>query len=68
MTWIIHKGDRTTLYNLNDASIVSLEENFIILDCGEREIPLKYENEQEAKQAFSYLKESIKRGDKLLNI
>ena len=68
MTWLIHKGDRTKLYNINEASIISLEENFIMLESEDSEIPLKFDTDEEAKQGFMYLRESIKRGDKLLNI
>jgi len=68
MTWVIHKGNRKHLYNIDACKEISLLESDIILLYNMREIVLEFETTDEASQAFSYLRESIKRGENLLNI
>ena len=69
MTWVIHKGNRKHLYNLDSCIEISLSDNEILLWYVDRDkIKLTFETDNEATQAFTYLRESIKRGEKLLNI
>lgn len=69
MTWVIHKNNRKFLYNLDSCIEISLLDNEILLLYVDRDkIKLTFETDNEATQAFTYLRESIKRGEKLLNI
>lgn len=68
MTWVIHKGRRDTIVNINQFDEIHVQQCSIILIRGEQLRIMEYNTEGEAKQAFGYLMESIKRGDKLTNI
>jgi len=69
MTWIIHKANRKNLYNIEACKQISLSDSRIWLEYDyDDKCPLDFETDAEAAQAFTYLKESIKRGEKLLNI
>lgn len=69
MTWLIHKGDRKHLYNIDPCKQISLFECDILLWYEDSEkVRLTFETDSEAAQAFTYLRESIKRGENLLNI
>ena len=69
MTWVIHKGNRKHLYNIDACKQISLSDGRIWLEYDyDYECSLDFETEAEAAQAFTYLRESIKRGEKLLNI
>jgi len=69
MTWVIHKGDRRHLYNIEACKQIFLSDSRIWLEYDyDDKYPLDFETDAEAAQAFSYLRESIKRGENLLNI
>jgi len=70
--WIIHRGNRNSIYNVDMYESVEIQNRFILLSNKRVEIDnpreLSYSTDAEAQQAFSYLMEGIKRGDKLIHI
>ena len=79
MTWVIHKGDRSQIFNTDMSQSVTVgkmsvvendeaEEWAVTIWFGSTPVQLEYPNEKDAQQAFKYLMEAIKRGEKLTHI
>jgi hypothetical protein len=68
MTWIIHRGNRKNIVNANDFHEIQLREDEIVLLKTDDTRCLSYDNAAEAAQAFGYLMEAIKRGERLVNL
>ena len=69
MTWVIHKGYRKQTYNTNSCSQIFVDKENICLEYIDGSlVPLAFESLEEATQAFGYLLEAIKRGDKLVHL
>ena len=76
MTWIIHKGDRKQIFNAEMSQSIHIgsrqaddtEEWLITIWYGTIPVELEYPNEKDAQQAFKYLMEAIKKGERLAHI
>lgn len=73
MTWIIHKGDRSQIFNTDMSQSITVSESKkkvwnITVWFGTIKVDLDYPNEKECKQGLSYLLESIRRGDRIVSI
>jgi len=74
MTWILHKGNRKQMYNTDMSESIHVGQVnetggwAVIVWFNNLKVYLEYPSEQEARQAFGYLIESIKRGDNLAHI
>ncbi len=68
MTWVIHRASRNRILNTDTCEEILLSDSDIIFFKSGDSIRLPYENKINAKQAFGYLMDAIKRGDKLTNI
>ena len=66
--WVFHRGDRRRIFNIDAYQEIVVEGNSILLLSSSGAPRLSYETEKEAQQAFTYLLESIKRGDKLAHL
>ena len=69
--WVLHKGDRKTLINLNRFDQVLCSHKSLIFQRQTKDghsMVLNFEDEEEAQQAFTYLIEAIKRDDKLVHL
>ena len=66
MTWLIHRKDRASIQNLAIAKSIDLDRDCIVIDYPTGKVSLKYENESEARQDFTYIKNSLKAGERLL--
>ena len=75
MTWIIHKGDRTQIFNSAMSQSITIgdingehQEWALTIWFGATKVELEYPDEKESKQALGYLMEAIRRGDKMVSI
>lgn len=68
MTWIIHKGFRDRMVNLESFDECHQQQASIILIRGETLRLLEFNTEKEAKQAWGYLMEAVKRKDTLVHL
>jgi len=69
MTWIIHKGYRKQTYNSSCCSQIFVDKENICLEYLDGSlVPLEFGSAEEATQAFGYLLEAIKRGDRLVHL
>jgi len=66
--WILHKGDRNVIVNLNSWDEVHRKSSAIIFLKDEKHRLMEFVNEQEASQAYGYLLEAIKRKDDLVHL
>jgi hypothetical protein len=66
--WILHKGNRDIIVSLNAWDEVHLKSSSIIFLKGEKTRLMEFDNEQEARQAYGYLLEAIKRKDDLVHL
>jgi len=66
--WLIHKGKRDTIVNLEAWDEIHVQQCSIVFIRNEQLRIMEYNTEEEARQAFGYLMEALKRGDRLTNI
>ncbi len=66
--WIIHKGNRKNIVNLELWQEVVIEGSNIIFTNDEQIKVMNFENEIEAVQAYGYLLEAIKRREQLVHL
>ena len=68
--FVIHRGDRTALYNVSKADKIRLQgvDILIIHEIYGNTTCLKFETDEDAKKAFGYLIEGLKRKDGLVTL
>ncbi len=66
--WLIHKGKRDTMVNVEAWDEIRVKGDTIVFSKGDQFRDMEYNDKNEAMQAYRYLRESIKRGDKLANV
>ena len=69
MTWIIHRGNRNQILNVSAYDKIARVGRKIGLVKRDVDlILLEYEGEEDAIQAFGYLMDAIKKGERLVHI
>jgi hypothetical protein len=68
--WVIHRGDRSSLYNIGHAQKLRVENNNIMIvhELYGNTSCLTFETPDDAKQAFGYLMDAIKRKDAMVSL
>ena len=69
MTWIIHRGNRDQILNISMYDKIARVGRKIGLVKRDTDLVLlEYEGDAEAIQAFGYLMDAIKKGERLVHI
>ena len=66
--WILHKGDRRRIIRSTAWDEINLSGDSIVYIKNKKTHKMKFDNELEATQAFGYLLEAIRRGDRLVHL
>lgn len=67
--WLKNRRNKDELYNLDTTIAITVNnEELTLYYDGANAASIKYETEEAARQAYSYIEEGIKRGDKFVMV